>query len=156
MAGAYLSADGSTHVDDELAFGLLTQATRWYAVPRVHRLTGAHGRGRRHEREPGDAERRDEIRAQLGEFTLPPETILIRRMHAIVAAVLGQLRADANWGAIAAEYLYGEPAATPLGQAEAEYFRRSGPACGERRRPRGQLAVAESRQRERSIRVWIA
>ena len=47
-------------------------------------------------------------------------------MHAIVAAVLGQLRAGADWGAIAAEYLHGEPAATPLGEAEAEYFTQGG------------------------------
>ena len=43
-------------------------------------------------------------------------------MHAIVGVVLGQLRAGADWGAIAAEYLHGEPPATPLGEAEAEYF----------------------------------
>ena len=59
---------------------------------------------------------------QLGRFTLPAETALIRRMHAIVGVVLGQLRAGADWGAIAAEYLYGEPPATPLGEAEAAYF----------------------------------
>jgi hypothetical protein len=40
--------------------------------------------------------------------------------------VLGQLRAGADWGAIAAEYLHSEPAATPLGEAEAEYFARRG------------------------------
>jgi hypothetical protein len=75
-----------------------------------------------------DVERRAEVKDQLGHFTLPPETILIRRMHAIVGVVLAQLRAGANWGAIAAEYLHGEPPATPLGEAEAEYFMR-------RRRP---------------------
>jgi hypothetical protein len=59
---------------------------------------------------------------QVNQFTLPPESILIRRMHGIVAIVLDQLRAGANWGAIAAEYLHGEPPATPLGQAEADFF----------------------------------
>jgi hypothetical protein len=47
-------------------------------------------------------------------------------MHMIVGVVLGQLRAGADWGTIAAEYLHGEPAATPLGEAEAEYFVRRG------------------------------
>ena len=47
-------------------------------------------------------------------------------MHAIVGVVLGQLRAGADWGAIAAEYLHGEAPATPLGEAEAEYFTRHG------------------------------
>ena len=66
------------------------------------------------------------MKDQVSQFTLPPETILIRRMHVIVAAVLGQLRAGVDWGAVAAEYLYGEPPATPLGEAEAEYFARRG------------------------------
>ena len=65
-------------------------------------------------------------RRQGGQFTLPAETILIRRMHMIVGVVLGQLRAGADWGAIAAEYLHGEPPATPLGEAGAEYFARRG------------------------------
>jgi hypothetical protein len=67
------------------------------------------------------------MRMQVNQFTLPPEAILIRRMHGIVAVVLGQLRAGANWGAIAAEYLHGEAPATPLGEAEVEFLaRRSG------------------------------
>ena len=45
--------------------------------------------------------------------------MLIRRMQALVAVVLSRLRASADWGAIAAEYLHGEPPATALGQAEA-------------------------------------
>jgi hypothetical protein len=47
--------------------------------------------------------------------------MLIRRMHALVAIVLTRLRASADWGAIAAEYLHGEPPATSLGQAEAAW-----------------------------------
>jgi hypothetical protein len=43
-------------------------------------------------------------------------------MHGIVAVVLGQLRAGADWGAVAAEYLHGAPPATPLGQAEADFL----------------------------------
>jgi hypothetical protein len=35
---------------------------------------------------------------------------------------LNTLRAGADWGAIAAEYLHGAPPATPLGQAEAEFL----------------------------------
>ena len=50
-------------------------------------------------------------------------------MHGIVYVVLEQLRAGADWGAIAAEYLHGEPPATPLGRAEADYIaRRAGGA----------------------------
>ena len=70
------------------------------------------------------------MRMQVNQFTLPPEAILIRRMHGIVAVVLGQLRAGADWGAIAAEYLHGEPFATPLGQAEADFFAGRGRTAG--------------------------
>jgi predicted unusual protein kinase regulating ubiquinone biosynthesis (AarF/ABC1/UbiB family) len=125
LTGGYLLADGADQVDDQLALNLLRHATRWYAVPGIRRCDGElSGRGRGRERGPIDPERRDEVSGQLGQFTLPPETILIRRMHTIVGAVLGQLRAKADWGAIAAEYLHGEPPATALGEAEAAYFAR--------------------------------
>ncbi len=62
------------------------------------------------------------MRDQINQFTLPAETVLIRRMHGIVGVVLWQLRAGADWGAIAAEYLHGAPPATALGEAEAEFF----------------------------------
>jgi hypothetical protein len=58
-------------------------------------------------------------------------------MHGIVAVVLGQLRAGADWGAIAAEYLHGEPPATPLGQAEAEFLAQRS------RTPAGSLGPAD-------------
>ena len=79
-------------------------------------------RGRDRERPEG--EQRDAIKTQVNQFTVPPDAILIRRMHGIVAVVLEQLRAGADWGAIAAEYLHGAPPATPLGKAEADSFAR--------------------------------
>jgi predicted unusual protein kinase regulating ubiquinone biosynthesis (AarF/ABC1/UbiB family) len=125
VAGAYMSSDGAELVDGELALRLMRRATRWYAVPGERRFSGQHGR-RGRERPPVDGDRQAQIKDHVSRFTLPSETILIRRMHAIVGVVLGQLRAGADWGAIAAEYLHGEPAATPLGEAEAEYFARRG------------------------------
>jgi predicted unusual protein kinase regulating ubiquinone biosynthesis (AarF/ABC1/UbiB family) len=122
LAGAYLSADGAAQVDGELILGLLRAATGWYAVPGVRRFSGSLERHGQRDRETADPDRREEIKAQVSQFTLPAETLLIRRMHTIVAAVLAQLRAGADWGAIAAEYLHGEPPATELGEAEAAYF----------------------------------
>jgi len=94
---------------------------RWYAVPGERRLSPER-RGRP-QRDDGieDAARRAALREQAGRFTLPAETILIRRMHALVAVVLSRLRACGDWGAIAAEYLHGEPPATALGRAEADW-----------------------------------
>lgn len=126
--GGYLPAERAEAVDGEFALKMMRRATRWYAVPRERRF----GSGRRR-REPDatvngngrpDAAQREAIKAQLQQFTVPPEAILIRRMHGVVATVLHQLRAGANWGAIAGEYLHGDPPATALGEAEAEYLSR--------------------------------
>ena len=124
IAGDYLPRDRADAVDPDLALRMMRHAIRWYAVPGFRRFGSNERRGRNRERdpnEPGDTDVRD----QMNQFTLPPETVLIRRMHGIVGIVLWQLRAGADWGAIAGEYLHGEPPATALGEAEAEFFGRS-------------------------------
>ena len=55
--------------------------------------------------------------------TMPPASLLMRRQEALILVSLAQLRASADWGAIAAEYSLGAPPATPLGAAEAEWAR---------------------------------
>jgi len=99
-------------------------AIGWYAVPGEHRLS--RERRQRPAREPvvDDEARRAAFREQASRFTLPAETMLIRRMQALEAVVLSRLRAHADWGAIAAEYLHGDPPATELGQAEADFLAR--------------------------------
>jgi predicted unusual protein kinase regulating ubiquinone biosynthesis (AarF/ABC1/UbiB family) len=107
----YLPSERADAVDAESALTLMRMATSWYAKPGFRRF-GEHSTTTRHE--PPD----HELREQAHQFALPPESLLIRRMHAIVAVVLGQLRAGADWGAIAAEYLHGAPPATPLGELD--------------------------------------
>jgi predicted unusual protein kinase regulating ubiquinone biosynthesis (AarF/ABC1/UbiB family) len=125
LTAGYLPADRADAVDADWALRLMRMAIKWYAVPGDRRFSPEAGRrGRDRERLASDSEQRAASRTQVNQFTLPPEAILIRRMHGIVAIVLEQLRAGADWGAIAAEYLHGEPPATPLGQAEAEYLAR--------------------------------
>ncbi len=121
-AGGYLPASRADAVDADFALTLMRMATKWYAVPGARRFSPVDRRDR--DRDRPDPEEQAAMRMQVNQFTLPPEAILIRRMHGIVAVVLGQLRAGADWGAIAAEYLHGEPPATPLGQAEAEFLTR--------------------------------
>jgi predicted unusual protein kinase regulating ubiquinone biosynthesis (AarF/ABC1/UbiB family) len=118
VAAGYLPSDRAASVDADLALTLTRHATRWYAVPGERRFSANRER-RDGERERRGEEERTEIRNQVNQFAVPPESILIRRMHGIVAIVLLNLRAGADWGAIAAEYLHGAPPATPLGQAEA-------------------------------------
>ena len=125
LDGGYLPAGGADAVDADFALGMMRMATKWYAVPGTRRFEPDEDRRRRErEREPPDSEERAAMRTQVNQFTLPPEAVLIRRMHGVVAVVLRQLRAGADWGAIAAEYLHGDPPATPLGRAEADFFSR--------------------------------
>jgi predicted unusual protein kinase regulating ubiquinone biosynthesis (AarF/ABC1/UbiB family) len=123
LAGGYLPADRADAVDAKFALSLMRMAIKWYAVPGQRRFS-PQGAGRGRDRERPDSEQRAAMRTQVNQFTLPPDSILIRRMHGIVAVVLEQLQAGADWGAIAAEYLHHDPPATPLGQAEADFFSR--------------------------------
>ena len=127
VAGGYLPAGHADSVDAEFALGLMRMAIKWYAVPGERRFS-PDGARRGRDRQRPDDEERSAMKMQVNRFTLPPETILIRRMHGVVAAVLEQLRAGADWGAIASEYLHAGSPATPLGQAEAEFFARRGQA----------------------------
>ena len=127
VAAGYLPADRAESVDAELALRLMRPAIKWYSVPGQRRFSaGYEHRGRDRTRDPLDSEQRAAIKTQINQFTVPPQSVLIRRMHAIVAFVLQNLRAGADWGAIAAEYLHGAPPASPLGHAEAEFLARRG------------------------------
>jgi predicted unusual protein kinase regulating ubiquinone biosynthesis (AarF/ABC1/UbiB family) len=121
IAGGYLPAARADAVDADFALRLMRHAVKWYAVAGERRFSGDNDH-RRRDREPADDEQRASVKTQVNQFTVPPETILIRRMHAIVAIVLYNLRAGADWGAIAAEYLHDAPPATPLGQAESDFL----------------------------------
>ncbi len=121
VAGGYLPAERADIVDADLALRMMRHATRWYAVPGYRRFEpGRPRRGR--DRPPESTDERAAVREQIHQFTVPPDSILIRRMHGVVSVVLTQLRAGADWGAIAAQYLHGEAPATPLGEAEAAFF----------------------------------
>ncbi len=131
--GGYLPAERSDAVDAEFALRLVRRATRWYAVPGERRFKSGgqrEHRGRdRHDADGSgrpDGAQRDAIKGQVRQFTVPPESILIRRMHGVVATVLHQLRAGADWGAVAGEYLHGAAPATVLGEAETDFFARRG------------------------------
>ena len=121
LSGGYLAAAEAHTVDEDWMLRLTRMVIKWYAVPGERRLSPERER-RGPGRDRPEGEQAAGGRGRVGQFTLPPEAILIRRMHRIVAVVLLQLRAGADWGAIAAEYLHGEPPATPLGRAEAGFF----------------------------------
>jgi predicted unusual protein kinase regulating ubiquinone biosynthesis (AarF/ABC1/UbiB family) len=58
--------------------------------------------------------------------SLPAEELMGRRMETGVIAVLAQLGARRNWHRIMREWVYADPPATELGEAEWEYFESRG------------------------------
>src|SRR4051812_608438 len=56
--------------------------------------------------------------------TLPPDHLFGRRLETLTLAVLGQLRAKANWHRITREWVYGDEPVTELGRREAEFYAR--------------------------------
>jgi predicted unusual protein kinase regulating ubiquinone biosynthesis (AarF/ABC1/UbiB family) len=54
--------------------------------------------------------------------SVPVDSLLAGRMTGLTLAVMGQLNATANWHRIVKEIVLGGPPATPLGEAEAEFW----------------------------------
>ena len=59
---------------------------------------------------------------QMRHETLPADHIFGRRVETLTLAVLGQLRAQANWHRIAREWIYGDGPVTELGRQEAAFY----------------------------------
>jgi predicted unusual protein kinase regulating ubiquinone biosynthesis (AarF/ABC1/UbiB family) len=67
---------------------------------------------------------RSEHFGQMRHETLPADHIFGRRVEMLTLAVLGQLRAKANWHRIAREWIYGDEPVTALGREEAVFYTR--------------------------------
>jgi predicted unusual protein kinase regulating ubiquinone biosynthesis (AarF/ABC1/UbiB family) len=65
---------------------------------------------------------RSEHFGQMRHETLPADHIFGRRVEMLTLAVLGQMRARANWHRIAREWIYGDPPVTELGRQEAAFY----------------------------------
>src|SRR4051812_17082924 len=65
---------------------------------------------------------RSEHFGQMRHETLPADHIFGRRVELLTLAVLGQLRARANWHRIAREWMYGDAPVTELGKLEADFY----------------------------------
>ena len=65
---------------------------------------------------------RSEHFGQMRHETLPADHIFGRRVEMLTLAVLGQLRATANWHRIAREWIYGDDPVTELGREEAAFY----------------------------------
>jgi predicted unusual protein kinase regulating ubiquinone biosynthesis (AarF/ABC1/UbiB family) len=127
----YLPDPASFDVDDVHA--QLRAAGAWYLTPGFTRITPDLVR---EVMEVAGSPRSPYFEAMRRQ-TVPPEALLIRRMEGLLFAVLGELRAGADWNALMRESLEGpgEPS-TPLGLEEAAW--RDG--GGARRPPAGAAA----------------
>ena len=98
----------------------LQTAGGWFLVPGVHRI------------DSDDARRTLELGypprspwfSQMRRLRMPRATLLLRRMEAVVLSALGELRAAADWGAIAAEHWAGSSPATALGREDSAFLAR--------------------------------
>ena len=59
-------------------------------------------------------------------MTLPPPTLLLRRMEVQMLSLLGDPRAGGDWAAVTAERWADQPPSTPLGREDAAFFARRG------------------------------
>ena len=64
--------------------------------------------------------------SQMRHESLPPDHLFGRRLEVLTLAVLGQLRAKANWYRIAREWIYGAEPETELGRQEAAFWSQRG------------------------------
>jgi predicted unusual protein kinase regulating ubiquinone biosynthesis (AarF/ABC1/UbiB family) len=54
--------------------------------------------------------------------TIPADSLFSNRMQGMTLAVIGQLRATANWHSVMCEWLYDSAPSSLLGEADAEFF----------------------------------
>ncbi len=103
--------------DTQLVYEQVVLSGEWAFVPGFKRITPEYVR---EVTELGSSPRSPYFK-QMRHMTLPPEALLVRRMEGLVFAVLGELRAGADWHAIGQEYWgEGEPS-TELGKIDAEW-----------------------------------
>jgi predicted unusual protein kinase regulating ubiquinone biosynthesis (AarF/ABC1/UbiB family) len=98
--------------------GQLLASGEWLFVPGFRRLDPGYVR---QAIERGSTPR-SEWFGQMRRQTVPAEALLIRRMEQVLFSVLGELRAGADWGALAAEHFAGAAPSTDLGRAEAAWL----------------------------------
>jgi len=114
----YLPQPGT--FEPRLVLEQLRTAGEWYFTPGFRRLSPEYVRVAMETGSSPKSPYFEQMRRQ----TLPPEALLIRRMEGLLFSVLGELRAGADWGTLAREYIFGEPPSTALGREEAAHVER--------------------------------
>jgi predicted unusual protein kinase regulating ubiquinone biosynthesis (AarF/ABC1/UbiB family) len=116
-AAGYLPEPGA--FEPERVLAQIRLAGEWYFTPGFTRLDPAYIADLMERSSSPRSAFYDQMRRE----TVPPQALLIRRMEALVLAVLGELRAGGEWAALGAEYYDGAPPSTPLGEQDAAFWR---------------------------------
>jgi predicted unusual protein kinase regulating ubiquinone biosynthesis (AarF/ABC1/UbiB family) len=104
--------------DPERVLGQLAAAGEWYFTTGFRRLDPEYVRNAMEISGSPASPYFEEMRRQ----TIPPQALLLRRMEGLLFSVLGELRAGADWGTLALEYIAEEPPSTEHGRAEGEWL----------------------------------
>jgi predicted unusual protein kinase regulating ubiquinone biosynthesis (AarF/ABC1/UbiB family) len=108
--------------EPEKLLGQLRAAGAWYLEPGYRRLSAAYVT---QVIEDGSSPR-SAFFEQMRRETIPPQALLIRRMEGLVFAVLGEVRAAADWHRLGREYWEDAPPSTELGRQDAAFWDRAG------------------------------
>ena len=123
-AGVHAALSGLGYLPDPSAFrpeDLLAQVQamgQWYLEPGLRRMSPQWVAALLDETGGPRSPYFQQMRRQ----TIPPQALLLRRMEGLVLSTLGEVRAAADWNAIAREYYGGGPPSTPLGEDEAAFW----------------------------------
>jgi predicted unusual protein kinase regulating ubiquinone biosynthesis (AarF/ABC1/UbiB family) len=112
----YLPDPGAFEPDQVL--DQIAEAGAWFFVPGFRRLDPEFVRVHMERTGSPRSPHFEQMRRQ----TLPPQALLLRRMEGLLFSVLGELRAGADWGLLAREYIAGDPPHTPLGEEDAAFW----------------------------------
>jgi predicted unusual protein kinase regulating ubiquinone biosynthesis (AarF/ABC1/UbiB family) len=104
-------------VDSEQLLSYVRAFHEWHAEDRPFTITRSYVAKLISSATPGS--RNWELEKHL---SLPPDTLVARRLETLTLGVLGQLETTANWHRIMGELLYADGPATQLGQQEAAFF----------------------------------
>ena len=107
-------------VDPDLLFEHLATAGGWMLTPGFRRVDSEYAAQILELGYPP----RSPYFGLMRRLSMPPPTLLLRRMEVRLLELLGALNAGADWGAIAAEYHSDAPASTTLGREDQAFFER--------------------------------
>ncbi|MEZ0292949.1 MAG: ABC1 kinase family protein [Solirubrobacteraceae bacterium] len=109
--------DPSAFVPEDL-LGQVAGMGAWYLEPGVRRMSPAWVAALLDDTGGPRSPYFQQMRRQ----TIPPQALLLRRMEGLVLSTLGEVRAAADWNAIAREYYGGALPSTPLGEADHAFW----------------------------------